>query len=577
MSEERRQPIISVLGHVDSGKTTLLDKIRTSTVVSGEAGGITQQIGATQVPVGVIEDLCSKTLSGSKIDVPGLLFIDTPGHEAFTTLRRRGGSISDLAILIVDVNEGFEPQTEESLTFLKDFNTPFVVAATKIDTISGWNSNEGECFLSSYKNQRKEVRERLDNKIYEIMGDLSERDFTSDRYDRVDDFQNKIGIVPVSGVTGEGIPDLLSILVGLSQRFLSSEIEMEDEVGKGNVLEVKESKGLGTTIDVILYEGSISKGEKIVIGGEKPIVTKVRALLEPRQMKELRTEKRFQRVDSVKAAVGVKISAPDLDDAIAGSPLRVVKSDEEIDKVKDDLQREVKDIEIETEGEGIILKADTLGSLEGLIKILKDKEIPIRKAKIGDVTRRDVMQEKSVDDPLKRAVFAFNVDVTDQANECKEDVKIFHDPVIYQILEEYERWKKERREEMKREKLEQVTRPGKVQLLPGYVFRQRKPAIIGSEVVNGTIKPGYSLVKEGNIVGKIKEIQKEGVNVDKAETGDKVAVSISNVTVGRQVEEGDVLYNALSDRDIRRLEDLQEYLSRGEKRVLKEVKEKLYG
>ncbi|MFP4045503.1 MAG: translation initiation factor IF-2 [Candidatus Aenigmatarchaeota archaeon] len=577
MPEEKRQPIISVLGHVDSGKTTLLDKIRTSTVAAGEAGGITQQIGATQIPLDVIRDLCSQTLPEGKIQIPGLLFIDTPGHEAFTTLRKRGGSISDLAILIVDINEGFEPQTDESLTFLKDFNTPFVIAATKIDTIAGWHEKENTCFMNSYQSQRKEVRERLDNKIYELMGDLSERGFTSDRYDRVDDFQKKIGIVPVSGITGEGVPDLLSILVGLSQKFLADEIEMKDEVGKGNVLEVKETKGLGTTIDVILYEGEINKGDTLVIGGERPIVTKIRALLEPRQMKELRTEKQFRRVDNVRAAAGVKISAPGLEDAVAGSPMHVVRNEEDIETVKKELQREVEDIEIETEGEGIILKADTLGSLEGLIKILKDKEIPIRRAKIGDVTRRDVMEEKSVDDPLKRAIFAFNVDVAEQAEECKDDVKIFKDPVIYRILEEYEEWKEERKEEMKREKLEQVTRPGKLQLLPGYVFRQRKPAIVGSEVVDGVIKPGYNLVKEGKIVGKIQEIQKEGVNVDKAETGDKVAVSISKVTVGRQVEEGDVLYNALSDKDIRRLEELEEYLSKPEKRVLEEVKEKLYG
>lgn len=577
MSEERRQPIISVLGHVDTGKTTILDAIRQSSVAAGESGGITQHIGATEISLDVIKDLCGKVLPPDKIQIPGLLFIDTPGHEAFTTLRKRGGSVSDLAILVVDVNEGFEPQTDESLAFLKDFDTPFVVAATKIDTIKGWNSNEGECFSSTYQKQREKVREGLDEKIYEILGDLSERGFTADRFDRVDDFKSKTGVVPVSGVTEEGLPDLLAVLVGLSQKFLSKELELKSDRGMGSVLEVKESRGLGTTLDVILYEGKLGKGDTLVVGGEEPVVTKIKALLKPRELKELRTEKKFEKVDEVRAASGVKVSAPDLKGVIAGSPIRSLRDDEKVEGVEEELKKEVRDVEIETEGEGITLKADTLGSLEGLIKILKEEDIPIRKASIGDVTRRDVMEERSVEDPLKRAIFAFNVDITDPAKACREGVKIFKSPVIYRVMEEYEEWKERKREEIKKRKLEQVTRPGKIRLLPGYVFRQRKPAVVGCEVLGGVVKPGYDLVKEGKRVGQIQQIQEEGVNIDQAETGGKVAISISKVTVGRQVEEGDVLYNLLSDKDIRKLEDLQEFLSKGEKQVLEEVKEEKYG
>ena len=577
MSEKRRQPIISVLGHVDSGKTTILDRIRNTEVTEEESGGITQHIGATEISLDVIKKLCGKVLPSGQIRIPGLLFIDTPGHEAFTTLRKRGGSVSDLAVLVVDIQEGFEPQTKESLNFLKNFGTPFVVAATKIDKIKGWNSNEGSCFAETYQSQRQKVRERLDEKIYEIMGDLSESGFTADRFDRVDDFQNKIGVVPVSGITGEGVPDLLSVLVGLSQKFLAEELELTSDVGKGTVLEVKESKGLGTTLDVILYEGEMKKGDNLVVGGENHIESKVKALLEPRELKELRTEKKFERVEEVRAASGVKVSGPDLDDVVAGSPLRSVESQGDVEKAKEDLEEVASDVEIESGVEGVTLKADTLGSLEGMINMLEETEIPIRKASIGDVTRKDIMEEGSVDDPLKRAIFAFNVDVSDAAKQCEEDVQVFKSSVIYEILEEYKEWKKEKREEIKRKKLEKVTRPGKIRLLPGYVFRQRKPAVIGCEVLSGVVKPGYDLVKEGKRVGSIQEIQDEGVPIEEATTGDQVAVSISKVTMGRQVEEGDVLYNLLSDKDVRKLEDLEEFLSKDEIDVLEEVKEEKFG
>ncbi len=577
MSEKRRQPIISVLGHVDHGKTSILDRIRETSVAAGEAGGITQHIGATEISLDVIRDLCGGLLSSEDIKVPGLLFIDTPGHEAFTTLRKRGGSVSDLAVLVVDVNDGFKPQTEESLKFLKEFNTPFVVAATKIDSIKGWNSEEGVCFSEAYKRQRKDTRNRLDEMIYELMGDLSERGITSDRFDRVDDFGEKVAVVPVSGLTGEGIPDLLAVLIGLSQKFLSKELELESEVGKGTVLEVKESRGLGTTLDVILYEGIMKRGDTVIVGGKDPVVSKIKALLKPRELQELRTEKKFEDVEEARAASGVKISGPDLEDVIAGSPLQSLRPGGDTEKAKKELEKEVDSVEIDTEGEGVTLKADTLGSLEGMITMLEEKDIPISKASIGDVTRKDVMEESSVEDPLKRAIFAFNVDITDAARMCEEDVKIFSSSVVYEILEEYEEWKDEKREQIRKEKLEEVTRPGKIRLLPGYVFRQRKPAVIGCEVMGGVIKPGYDLVKEGSRVGSIREIQDEGVSVEEARGGDKVAVSISKVTVGRQVEEGDVLYNLLSDRDIRKLEELEDMLSKGEKEVLEEVKEEKYG
>ncbi|NIO23035.1 MAG: translation initiation factor IF-2 [Candidatus Aenigmarchaeota archaeon] len=565
-----RQPIISVLGHVDSGKTTLLDKIRGSAVAPGEAGGITQHIGASEIPIKNIMGICGDLVKKMGIDVkiPGLLFIDTPGHEAFTTLRKRGGSISDLAILIIDINEGFQPQTEESLIFLKEFKTPFVVAATKIDRILGWRS-EDVCFLPNFKEQEERVQNEVEEKIYRIVGQLGEKGFKSERYDRVGDFAKEICIVPVSGVTGEGIPDLLVVLTGLAQRYLEERLEVTSGMGKGTILEVREFKGLGTTIDVILYDGVVNRGDTLVVGGKEIFTTKVKALLKPEPLKEMRVEKMFRPVGHVSAATGVKISAPNLENVIAGSPVRFLKSERDLGKAKEDIEREIEEVEIETENEGLILKADTLGSLEGLIKALRDLKIPIRKAKVGNVLKSDVMESSGMENPV---IFAFHVEILPDASESakKQGVRIFKSSVIYKLIEDYQEWGEEEKRRKEKELLESVTHPGRVKILPGYVFRQSKPAIFGVEVLGGMIKPGYKLRKREKTVGEVKELQMEGENVDKAKAGDKVALSMEGVTIGRQVSEGDTLETVMKEKDFEVLNKFKSKLPGDERKLLEE-------
>ena len=309
-----RTPIVCVMGHVDHGKTSLLDKIRGTSVVNKEAGAITQHIGATEVPLLTVQTLCKGMLGGNMV-VPGLLFIDTPGHHAFTTLRSRGGALADLAVVVIDINEGFQPQTIEAIKILKQFKTPFVIAANKIDRIHGWTPHPNEPFGQTFKAQPDYVQTALDKKIYEIVGRLDEIGFSSDRYDRVRDFTTNVGIVPLSAKTGEGIPDLLMVLIGLAQRFLEESLKFHvTGPGIGTILEVKEERGLGFTIDTIIYDGVIKVGDTIVIGGrEQPFVTKVRALLKPKPNREIRMEERFDHVHRVTAASGVKILAPDLE------------------------------------------------------------------------------------------------------------------------------------------------------------------------------------------------------------------------------------------------------------------------
>lgn len=568
-----RSPIIVTVGHIDHGKTTLLDKIRGTSVAKAEPGQMTQHAGASYIPIKTVKGICGELLERLKvrIDIPGLLFLDTPGHAAFITLRRRGGAVSDLAILVIDITEGFQEQTDESLLVLKEFKTPFVVAATKIDKIPGWYPHQNVCFLDSFKKQGDDVKEELEKKIYQLVSQMAERKFDAERFDRIDNFTKHIAIVPCSGMTGEGVAELLVVLAGLAQHFLKDRLELSD-VGRGTVLEVKDVKGLGMTIDVILYDGSVRKGDYLVIGGKEPLATKIKSLLEPRHLQELRAEKQFQAVDEVKAAAGIKISAPDLEKVIAGSPLIVVKDEREIEKAKQAVQKEVEEVQFIKGIEGIILKADTLGSLEALIKLFGEEGIPVRKAEVGHVTKQDLVEAENIKDELRRVILAFNVEVLEDAKNLARDLKveIFQSNVIYRLVEEYREWVYKARERDMEEKLERVTRPCELFILKGFVFRQSNPAIFGVEVKGGLLKTGVLVKKkDGKIIGRIKEIQKEGQTIKEAKKGDKVAVSMEEPTIGRQIEEGDTLTSVIGDEDLKILREVWDRLSEDEKGLLK--------
>jgi translation initiation factor 5B len=571
-----RQPIVVVLGHVDHGKTSLLDAIRGSTVNASEPGQITQHIGASFVPIEVIKKFCGALLEKLKIKItiPGLLFIDTPGHEAFTTLRRRGGSVADLAILVIDINEGFQQQTDESLDFLRQFRTPFLVAATKIDLVPGWYPHKNECFMDSFSKQGESIQDDLEKKVYNIVSQLSMRNFEAERFDRVSDFKKQIAIAPTSAKTGEGIPELLMMLAGLSQTFLKGRLELSDKA-RGTVLEVKEVTGLGTTIDAIIYDGTVKRGDYLIIGGKEPISTRIKALLRPPALKELRVEKKFESVKEINAAAGIKISAPNLETVIAGSPIICVSNQSQIDEAKKMVQKEVEGIEFSKEGDGVIARADTLGSLEALIKILQKEEIPIKKAEVGPVTKQDIIELCPLKDELKKVVLAFNVKVLPDAETIARDLKIpiFKNDIIYRLIEDYQKWCSEKKEREELEKLEKIVRPSKFRVLPGFVFRKRKPAIFGVEILAGVLKPDTPIKNEdGKDVGKIKNIEKEGKIIASAKTGDKVAVSMPEPTIGRQINEGDILMSVITRSNVESLKEIWNKLQDDEKELLKEWK-----
>jgi translation initiation factor 5B len=571
-----RTPIVAVLGHVDHGKTTLLDKIRGSTVTEGEAGAITQHIGATAVPLSVISEMAGSLVDPDDFDLPGLLFIDTPGHHSFSTLRSRGGALADIAVLVVDVNDGFQPQTEEAIDILTRTQTPFIVAANKIDTVAGWNPQPDEPVQVTLERQSDRAESRLNERLYEIIGQLSDSDFSADLYWRVQNFRSNVGVVPVSAETGEGIPDLLAVLMGLSQRYLKDDMSVDATgPGAGTVLEVKEERGFGTTLDVVLYDGTVREDDTIVVGGTNgPIVTDVRALLQPRPLAEIRTEKQFERVDSVTAAAGVKIAAPDLDDAMAGAPVRVIR-DRSREAVVEEVRTELAELSVTTEEEGVVVKADTLGSLEALANALEEAEVPVVRAEVGDVAPRDVAVASTADEPVHEAVLGFNVDVLpDAEREAGESgVRLFVDDVIYQLVEEYEGYVEEIESAQQEQVLDKITRPARFRALEDHVFRQSDPAVVGVEVLSGTLTRNSRIVKwEGGQptrIGQLKSLQDEGEDVDSARAGERLAASIDGPTVGRDFEEGDELWVEIPEKHAKVLEqELREEIPMDEREAL---------
>jgi translation initiation factor 5B len=562
-----RQPIIAIMGHVDHGKTLLLDTIRGTAVQAKEAGGITQAIGASIIPLNTVKKVCGDLLKSlnQTLTIPGLLFIDTPGHAAFTNLRKRGGNLADMAILVVDINDGVMPQTKESIEILKQYKTPFIIAANKIDVLKGWQKKKVP-IIKSISEQSPDVQRMLDTKLYELVGQVYDLGLQADRFDRVSDYTKQAGIVPISAKTGEGIPELLMILTGLAQKYLEENLKTDVKgAAKGTILEVKEQRGLGTVLDVIIYDGTLKTGDTIIIGTlQEPIVAKVKALLEPEPLAEMREKRsKFKPVKQVTASTGVRLVAPGTEEAIAGMPLIKVEGNEE--ELKEQLKREVEEVTA-TDPEGIVVKADSLGSLEALITLLREHGVEIRKASIGPITKKDISDVETTKDPLQKVILGFNIPKPDKA-----DIKIITNDVIYRLIEEHDKWKEAEQKRIELTNLAQLTKPCKIQLLKGYVFRQSNPAIAGVEVLAGTLKSNTPLMKNGRELTRTKGIQLDQENVNKAEKGKKVAASMPNVIIGRQLQEGDILYSFITEDEFRKYKEYKRHLSDEEKKLLKEI------
>jgi translation initiation factor 5B len=558
-----RQPIVCVLGHVDTGKTLLLDQLRKTSVQAREAGGMTQHIGASFFPVETLKQLIGPYLGTFKtgIEIPGLLIVDTPGHEAFTNLRRRGGSVADIAILVVDILKGFEAQTFECIEILKARKTPFLVAVNKIDRIPGWKPQRSTPFLKSYAMQDSFVREDMDNRLYKVMGEFSRQSFKTDRFDHIRDFSVNVALVPTSAKTGEGLAELVMVLVGLTQQFLKKRLQTTEGAAKGSILEIKEEPGLGLTLNTIVYDGTLHKDDLVVVGGrEGPISARVRTILVPKPLDEMRDPRdKFSSVDCVFASAGVKVVAPGLEGALAGAPLFAVPEGEDPAKYCKLITEEIGRIRITKEIDGVIVKADTLGSLEAMAEILKANNVQVRIADVGDISKRDVIEASVVKthEPLVGAVLAFAVKTLPDAEEeaAANNIPIFKEPIIYNLIDNYLEWVKNKRETKSEQEFEALVKPGKVTVLPGCIFRRAKPAIFGVEVLGGRLKPRVGLLRaeDSSDLGDVQQIQDKGKAVPEAKVGMQVAVSMDKPIVGRHVFEKDVLYVKVPETDAKLL------------------------
>jgi translation initiation factor 5B len=571
-----RSPIVSVLGHVDHGKSSVLDAIRDSNILATEAGAITQAIGASIIPLDVIERKCGSLLKAMnlKFTIPGLLFIDTPGHAAFTNLRKRGGNLADIAVVVIDINEGFRPQTIEAIEILRSYKTPFIIAANKIDLIGGYKKRS-DLVLKDISEQDPAWITTFETKMYEIVGKMYEKfEMSAERFDRIESFTKQIAIVPTSALTKHGMSELLVVLTGLAQKFLEENLKL-DVTGpaKGTVLEVKETTGFGMTVDAIIYDGTIKVNDTIVIGGiDAPVITKIRALLEPNPLMEMRDKKsKYTSIKEATAATGLRIAAPDLDKVVAGMPLRIAPTPKDAERIAAEIQAEVNEVLIQTDADGIIIKADSLGSLEALAVLLREKDIPIRKASVGVISKKDLAEADANhdQDPRYAVILGFNI----PREPNTERVTIITSNVIYHIIEEFTRWQAEQERKQQAAELDQYIRPCKVEILQNCIFRQSNPCVVGVEVLLGNVRSGMPLMKNGTTLTNIKSIERSKESVQKLLKGEQAALALPNVTAGRQVDEHDILYSAIPEEQFRKLKLLGKYMTKDETQCMKEIAE----
>lgn len=610
-----RQPIVSVLGHVDHGKTSLLDMVRSigsqrqASVMDREAGGITQHIGATEVPADVLNETCAAMLGGKIFKSPGLLFIDTPGHHSFASLRNRGGSVADIAVLVIDIMEGLQPQTIESLNILKETRTPFVIAGNKVDRLHGWRCERGRSFIESFRGQRDDVKALFEDRYWKIIGQFSEHGFNLERYDQIRDFRQNVALVPMTAKEGEGLQDLLAVTVGLAERFLEDRLTDTLGAAQGTVLEMRDEVGMGKTVDVILYRGELKVGDTVMLAGQDgPFTTHIKGLKRPQGMAEMRDAgKRWVNFNAVEAACGVKIVAPNLESTIAGTTLHLANTAEEKEAAEEAIREEWRDIfnampvmcsacnEIfaraafaehtaqkgpcrgaEEDRTGVVIKADTVGGLEALAFELHQRNIPVRQATVGPVNKKDILMASTATDPLQKVILGFSTkattsEVAQHLEDDDGDVKFIAGPIIYHIMDEFEAWQEATKAAIEEEQRESLVYPGRVLYLKDHTFRAKGPAIVGMRVLGGRIHVGQRLMKlDGTPVGQIKSLRtRSSDDVREAMQGDEVAVAVQGPTVGRHIEELEEFYVDVPERHVKRLRALD--LSPVEEEILNEI------
>ncbi|XP_036145253.1 eukaryotic translation initiation factor 5B isoform X1 [Monomorium pharaonis] len=562
-----RAAVVCVLGHVDTGKTKILDKLRRTNVQDGEAGGITQQIGATNVPIEAIQDSTKhvKGFADKKFKIPGLLIIDTPGHESFSNLRSRGSSLCDIAILVVDIMHGLEPQTIESINLLKAKKCPFVVALNKIDRLYDWQTMNRKDVQDIVKNQESNTQREFERRSKDIIVQFAEQGLNAAIYYENPDPREYVSLVPTSAITGEGMGNLLALIVDACQGPLAKRLMYSEEL-QATVLEVKALPGLGTTIDCILVNGMLREGDTVIIAGtDGPIVTQIRSLLMPQPLKELRVKNAYIEHREVKAAQGVKIAAKDLEKAIAGLNLQVAQKPDEVEVMKEEIAKELSSAlgNIRLAERGVYVQASTLGALEALLDFLKSSKIPYSGIRIGPVVKKDVMKASIMleHDSQYATILAFDVKIERDAQELADSlgVKVFQADIIYHLFDKFTNYREELKQRKRDENKHIAVFPCKLRILPQYVFNSRDPIVIGVMVEAGIVKEGTPLCvpsKDFVDLGMVTSIEYNHKPVESARKGQEVCIKIESVPgeapkmFGRHFEAKDFLVSKISRQSI---------------------------
>lgn len=562
--KQLRQPIVTVCGHVDHGKTSLLDCFRGTKLQADEAGGITQKISFTKYPYEQIIKACP-LINEKKVDlqIPGFLFIDTPGHAAFTNLRKRGGSLADLAIVVVSIKEGIKPQTAEVFQILKENKTPFLIALNKVDSLSGWKQSK-EGMQQTIEKQPIHVRQEFDEALLTFQGSLSEHGFQSSLYYEIKDFTKEIAIVPCSAKLGDGINELLFMLCGLCQRFLKERLELNDEA-KGVILEMKKERG-SEYAEAILYDGSIKTGDEIVIASfDEPIISKVRSIME---IQSLSTK--YNAVEVANAATGVKMQLTNKEGVVSGMPFQIVSKD--IENVKKQFKKDMSSA-IKLDRQGVIIKADSLGSLEALVTLLRQERIQILKASVGPIGKQDVLSAKANLDinKLDAVVVGFNTQL-DEGVEIPLGVKVLTNTVIYKLIEDISAWRKEREQEIIREKMLGLATICKLEILPKFVFRNSNPAIFGVKILGGRARVGLPFMDDrGEQLSRVKSLQADKSAVEEAKEGQELAIAFPGIAFDRRLKDIRYLYSDMSEQQFKEFKKNKELLTGNELQILQEI------
>ncbi|CCW63677.1 unnamed protein product [Phytomonas sp. EM1] len=556
-----RSPICCVLGHVDTGKTSLLDRIRSTNVQGGEAGGITQQIGATFFPrealVAATKEINEKYQY--KLNVPGLLIIDTPGHESFSNLRNRGSSLCDIAILVIDLMHGLEQQTRESIRLLREKKCPFIVVVNKVDRLYGWKAHPNEDIEKTLAKQSPGVHIEFDTRVAEIKTQLAMEGFNSELYYKNTDFRKVVSIVPTSAHTGEGISDLILLKIQLVQQFMEGKVTYKDDL-QCTVLEVKPITGYGFTIDVILINGELHEGDRICLCGQtEPIFTQIRSLLTPQPLREMRVKAEYTHHKMIKAAMGVKIAAIDLENVVPGTPLIVYHSEEEKEKVAELVMRDSTTIrsQLSEDGIGVTVQSSTLGGLEALLSFLKDMKIQVGHAAIGPIYKRHLVQVLSMKrrEPRFAVVLAFDVTVSEEAREvaAKNEITIFEAKVIYHLFDRFTEYIKNY-EAQEKERLRSVAVfPVRLKIIDDAIH-MTDPIILPVSVERGQLRVGTPLAAmRGDTpveIGKVMSMERDNKPVPIGKPGMELSVKINTsatgVTFGRHFGKEHVIISKIT-------------------------------